>query len=126
MTEDEIRREQIVAKAYARAAELRQAVHDATKGQAPTTSRRAAAPAPSSITRGWQDYIRDQLDRRDRAILRAVAVAVIDEERARVQEIATLRDQVASLERDLAELKGRETDRRLRAVPSTPTSAMIA
>jgi hypothetical protein len=117
---EQLEREEVLAEA-------RQAIAPSTKGAPPPRDygrQRSAAPAPSSITRDWQDYIKGQLDRRDRAILRAVAVAVIEEEKARIQELAELRDQVAALTRELAELRGRDIDRRLRAVPS-PT-ALIA
>jgi len=64
------------------------------------------------LRRGCQNYITLQLDRRDRAVLCAVAVVVIEEEKARIREIAALREQVAMLECVLAVLKGRDTDRR--------------
>ena len=72
------------------------------------------------------NYIARELDKRDKAVLRAVAVAVIDEEKARIAEIAELRARVATLAAELAELKGRDIDRRLRAVPSVAPSVLIA
>jgi len=69
--------------------------------------------APTSSEQPYtSNYITLQLDRRDRAVLRAVAVVVIEEEKARIREIAALREQVAMLECVLAVLKGRDTDRR--------------
>jgi hypothetical protein len=58
------------------------------------------------LRRGCQNYITLQFDRRDRAVV------VIEEEKARIREIAALREQVAMLECVLAVLKGRDTDRR--------------
>ena len=50
---------------------------------------------------------------------------MIDEEKARIAEIAELREQVTTLRRELNELRGRDIDRRLALVPAAPT-ALIA
>ena len=80
------------------------------------------AGRPASLSKAWQDYIRQQLDRQQRATLRAVAHVVIDEKKAR--QAAERR--IAALESAIAELRERlDQDRgapRLRAVPP----AMIA
>lgn len=94
-----------------------------TKSYAP--SRRAAAPAPDNLTEGWVRYIREQLDARERAMRRAVAQVVVEEERAR----EALERRCERLETELAELRNRLDQERgargLRAVPSTPAAPGI-
>ena len=87
--------------------------------------RSAPAPAPASLTRNWQDYIRRELDRRDRVAQHGIAIVLVELERARQAEVAELRDQVVALQSEVAELKNRDLDRRLRSVPTIP-SALIA
>jgi S-adenosylmethionine:diacylglycerol 3-amino-3-carboxypropyl transferase len=73
----------------------------------------------------WQDYIRRELDRRDRAVLRATAQVVIEEERAR----QALERRCAALEAELAELREllkQDRSRGLRSVPASGPAAMIA
>ena len=67
------------------------------------------------------DYIKDQLDKRERATMKAIAQVVVDEERQR----EGLQRRIETLEAEIAELRDRELGRRLRAVPSPP-SALIA
>ena len=94
------------------------------------------------MTRDWQDYIKDRiarserasetamceaikqkLDQQERAVMKAIAQVMVDEERQR----EGLQRRIETLERELAEMRDRETTRRLRAVPSTPPdAAMIA
>jgi hypothetical protein len=57
----------------------------------------------ASMSRDWQDYIRRQLDKRDRVMSRAVAQVLIEEERQR----EALGQRVATLEAEIAELRNR-------------------
>jgi hypothetical protein len=67
-------------------AEARQIPEAVTKS-APVMQARRAAPAPASMSREWTDYIRRQLDRRDRITARAIGQSigknVIDLERSK-------------------------------------------
>ena len=116
---EQARRDEIVQWATARAAELRRAEHEATLPQREpdrTSRRQEVSHQGAEMTREWQDYIRQQLDRQERAMMKAIAQVVIEEERAR----EALGERVKALEAEVAELRDRETTRRLRAVPSTP------
>jgi uncharacterized protein YceH (UPF0502 family) len=57
----------------------------------------------ASMSRDWQDYIRRQLDKRDRVMSRAVAQVLVEEERQR----EALGQRVATLEAEIAELRNR-------------------
>jgi len=120
------RREQLERDETLAEAEARNAARTVTKSQAPRDYGRhhRAAPAPASLTRDWQDYIKGQLDRRDRAILRAVAVAGVEEEKARQVEIAELRQRVTTLENELRAI-GQDRGR-LRSLPLSSPEALIA
>jgi hypothetical protein len=120
------RKDELLAWAHARAAELRMAEHKASLPKAePAPVRKyytATVPTSQAPPRSAQ-----QLDSRDKAVLRAVAVAMIEEEKARMQENAGLRERVGALETELAELRDRLNQQRgLRAVPSSTPSALIA
>ena len=71
------------------------------------------------MTEGWVRYIREQLDARERAMRRAVAQVVVEEERQR----QALGERVTTLEADIANLRAelranQERSRGLRAVAS--------
>ena len=77
------------------------------------------APAPD-MTRQWQDYIEQRLDRRDRIAARAIAQSI-------GKDLVAAERRIEQLEREIAELKNRDLDRRLlRAVPSSGPPALIA
>jgi hypothetical protein len=115
-----IKREETLAWAIERQAALRRAEHEASKPQPePAPVRRAAAAPANSFTKEWQSYISRQLDRRDRLMARAIAETI-------GKDIVALERRCAALEAELAELRDRETTRRLRAVPASPPNPLIA
>ena len=57
---------------------------------APVTRPRPAAPAPASLSREWQDYIRQQLDRRDRILAKGIAPTLVAEQQEREKLAAEL------------------------------------
>ena len=120
-----LKRAEMLEWAYARQAAREAAARNAPQSQAPARRAAAPAPAPAQLTADGQTYIRQQLDKRDRAMTRAIATALVDEERQR----EALERRCAALETELAELRNRLDQERgqrgLRAVPSSP-AALIA
>ena len=94
----------------------------------PAPARRTVAPAPADMTAGWTSYIQRELDKRERAMMRAVAQVVVDEERQR----EALGERVKALEAEIANLRAELRDhqepgqRSLRAVPASSPSALVA
>jgi hypothetical protein len=70
------------------------------------------------MSEAWTDYI----DKCDRATVRACMAAVGE---VIGKDVVALEKRCADLERELSEMKDRETTRRLRAVPPSPPDAMI-
>jgi hypothetical protein len=97
-----------------------------TKDYAPARRTEAPTPAPAEMSAAWTRYIKEQVARGERAVLRVVAAAIIDEERARQaveRDLAALRAELDQVRAELAELRG---TKRLRAVPSSDPGSMIA
>lgn len=116
-----LKKAELLAWAYERQAAREAAEHERSKPRAePAPARRSHRGA--DMTEQWRGYIRAQLDAQQRAMMKAVAQVVVDEERAR----EALQRRIEQLEREISELKGRDIDRRLRAVPSAPPESMIA
>jgi hypothetical protein len=85
--------------------------------------RRAAVPAPNTFIQEWANYIAARIKRaEDRTICACMAAVgeVIG------KNVIELEKRCAALEAELAEMRDRETTRRLRAVPSSPPAALIA
>ena len=104
---------------------MRAAIAPVTKGAARAHDygrRRSAEPPADMIRQGWVRYIKDEIKQSERtaidASMRAVAQVLGKDVVAAEKEIAALREQVATLTAELAELKDRDTDRQLRAVPA--------
>jgi hypothetical protein len=129
-----LKKAELLAWAYERQAAREAAAHEASKPRGePAPVRRSQG---ADMTRDWQNYIKDQiarserasevamcgaikqaLDARERAVMKAVAQIVVAEERAR----EALAERVKALEAEIATLRGA---RGLRAVPgpTSPTS----
>jgi hypothetical protein len=89
-------------------AEARQIPEAVTKS-APVMQARRAAPAPASMSRGWQDYIEGRIRQESRALERITARGIGQSIGAGIIAIersnAALFERVAKLEAELAELK---------------------
>ena len=101
---DMLRREAILQRAYARAAELRQREHDASKPQPMQSSRRAAAPVAANVTADWQRYIADRITRAEERTLR-IAIKAVGQ--AIGQDLVAAERRITALEAEVRELRER-------------------
>ena len=116
------KRDEVLQRAFERQAE-----RDAPKSYTPPVDgqqRRSAAPAPPDmVAAGWVNYIRDQIKRSEACMIRASMAAVGEVIGA---DLVAAEKRIAALEAEVRELRGRDLDRRLRAVPPASPSALIA
>ena len=89
----------------------------------PRQGRRAAVPAPNTFSQEWANYIAARIKRSEDRTIRACMAGVGE---VIGKNVVELEKRCAALEAELAEMRGRETARRLRAVPPSPPSALIA
>jgi hypothetical protein len=104
----------------------RQAARNAPKSYEPPVDgqrRQAAVPEPNTFSQEWANYIAAKVKRSEESTIRACMTAVGE---VIGKNVVELEKRCAALEAELAELRDRETTRRLRAVPSSTPGAMIA